>query len=256
MNLQTSTEHCCSFPWKHKSRPPLLTSREVHLWSASLAVSADQVRFYESCLDARETRRANRYRSEQGRFRFICARGILKELLAAYCGYDPQNISFALGTMGKPYLSPMSDPPIQFNTTDTQNEALFAFCRSGEIGVDIELLPREVKHERIAYRKFSQTEYEAYIAKPMSQRKDYFLSVWTRKEAYGKAKGVGIRYTLNSVNLVCGEGLSSVSLTDSLGTEWEIRQIKPFESATACVVTQGAGWNFRCFHFVGEDSRQ
>ena len=205
------------------------------------------MRFYESCMDGRERARANRYSVEQSRIRFIRARGILKELLGMYTGFEPTTMSFDHGPLGKPYLSPMPELPLQFNSTDTHGEALYAFCRFGEIGVDIEFMNREVSHGGIAKRKFSRHEYEEYLDRSLEKRKNFFLSVWTRKEAYGKAKGVGIRYRLNSVNLIGDEGLSRFSIRDENGIRWGISQVCPALGVTACVVAEGEGWGIRCF---------
>ncbi len=237
----------CDIPWSHADQFPQLLSNEIHLWSASLDVGPERVRFYENCMDRRETRRAERYSVELSRERFICARGILKELLGKYVDVEPDMISFTLGRLGKPYLPYNISSELHFNSTDTQQEALFAFCRCAEIGIDIEFLTRNVRHREIAQRKFSLQEYDQYLQHPTSQQKNYFLKIWTRKEAYGKARGVGIRYRLNSVNLVDGAGSDRLSIHDETGAIWEIVQFSPEPDITASVVVAGTGWQFRCF---------
>ncbi len=230
---------------------PQLKAGEVHLWSASLVVTAADFVFYRGCLDEQEIARADRYRGAHGRERFIVARGLLKRLLANYGECDPRSVRFSRGPMGKPYLHPKPGLSLQFNATDTRSEAIFAFCRNAEIGVDLELLTRIVRHEPIAQRKFSAAENCVYRSLSAAQQKEYFLSLWTRKEAFGKAKGVGIRYRLNSVSLITGSDFSPTVVADDAGVIWEIRQVKPFATATASVVTQGTGWKYRCFRFAG-----
>lgn len=242
----------CATPWPQSSNPPPLSPGEVHLWSASLAANDQQFHFYESCMDEREKARADRYLMEVSRTRFISARAILKQLLAKYTGEDPTAICFRFGPLGKPYLPTTSSPALQFNSTDTQEEALFAFCRGAEIGVDIEYKTRKVRHDLIAIRKFTNQEKQLYLACPQSQRKNYFLSVWTRKEAYGKALGVGIKYRLNEVNLVAAEISERVVVTDADDVLWDVVQVQPAEDLIACVVTQGTGWRFRCFRLASQ----
>ncbi len=204
-------------------------------------------------MDLREMRRAERYNVELSRERFISARGILKELLGKYVGVSPKMISFALGRLGKPYLPNDISPDLQFNSTDTQQQALFAFCRSAEIGIDIEFLTRNVRHREIARRKFSRQEQDQYLRLPTLQQKDFFLNIWTRKEAYGKARGVGIRYRLNSVNLVDDAGSGRLSVNDETGAIWEIVQFSPEPDIIASVVVAGTGWKFRCFRLRDAD---
>ena len=236
----------CGEPWPQSEVIPQILPREIHIWSASLDISRERVEYYERCLDGREIRRASRYSIELSRKRFICARGILKELLGKYADTDPEAISFSLGPLGKPYLPAEFSPDLQFNSTDTKDEALFAVCRSAEIGIDIELESRKVRHQEIALRKFSCQELEQYHQCPKSQQKKFFLKIWTRKEAYGKAKGVGIRYRLNSVNLVDDMDSDRFAVHDDDGKIWEIIQISPAPGVIACVIVEGTGWRFRC----------
>lgn len=250
--MPRQSQFCCPPPWPYCQHRAEIKTREVHLWWASLNVSSEETAFYESFLDTRERRRVERYSIPRARKRFIRARGILKQLLGEYCRVDPRTLSFRLGEMGKPYLPDSLNSPIQFNSTDTGMEAIFAFCNSGQVGVDIELTDRKVQHEIIAPRKFSSTEYELYLSQLPTEQKQFFLSVWTRKEAYGKAKGVGIRYRLNSVNLVAEEDLQAASVIDEHGTQWHVQQIAPFKGSTACLVTEGSGWNIRCFRLPQE----
>ncbi len=237
----------CTLPWPHCSEPPRLLPGEVHLWSASLAADDEQYRYYQSCMNPEEMARANRYAMATSRTRFICARAILKLLLSRYIGKNPAEISFRLGPLGKPYLPPASGNFLQFNSTDTEEEALFAFCLDAEIGVDIEYKTRKVNHAIIAHRKLTEQEYSYYRALPASQRRLFFLSVWTRKEAYGKAIGVGIKYRLNEVNLIDENQSPRISIRDDAGVVWEIVQIEPAADLVASVVTENTGWNFRYY---------
>ncbi len=219
------------------------------MWSASLDVDSERFCYYQSCMDPIEQARILRYRPERSRVRFICARGILKQLLGMYTGLSPQEIRFDYGALGKPHLNADLGIPIQFNATDTRNEALYAFCYGAELGVDIELASRTVKHDQLARKKLAHEEYNFYESLSEELRQNFILSLWTRKEAYGKARGVGIRYPLNEANLLGTEGLNDAVVTDQHGITWEIVQLSPKDDFTACVVTEGEGWQFRCFRF-------
>ncbi len=240
----------CTTPWPLAHTPPLLASGEVHLWSASLPSGGRKFLEYERLMSSRELVRADRYAYKSSRIRYICARAMLKQLLGLYTDSDPADIRFDLGPQGKPYLPATAGPLLNFNATDTGDEALFAFCLNAEIGVDIECKTRQVNHSIIAKRKFTANELEQYRAIPLPQRKQFFLSMWTRKEAYGKAIGVGIGYRLNEMNLVDANGLDRFSVHDAAGIEWEITQIEPGPELIACVVTQGSGWQLRAHRFA------
>ncbi len=228
---------------------PRLNVGEVHLWSASLDVEDERFRFYRSCMDSVEQARFSQFQPERARVRYICARGILKELLGLYTGVDPKTISFDYGPKGKPYLTTDSELSIQFNSTDTKNEALYAFCYNAELGVDIEFTSRVVNHSGLAKKKLTLQEFDYYNSLPEEFQRECFLSLWTRKEAYGKARGVGIRYTLNTTNLIGSKGLNDTTVTDQNGKIWELIQVSPKDDITACVVTEGVSWKIRGFRF-------
>lgn len=231
----------------HPHTCPPLRQGEVHIWSASLSESASRKDLYESYLDERETKRARRYSTELARTRFIVARGILRDLLATYTKSEPGAIKFRYGARGKPYLAKSNFQQLYFNSTDSESEAMYAFCFGGELGIDLELESRKVRHKMIASRKFSSLEHQIYMECEEGERKKYFLSVWTRKEAYGKARGVGIWYPLNSVDLVTDQRLSSVVVRDDSDVTWEVLKIAPAKGMIATLVTEGIGWKLRGF---------
>lgn len=237
--------------WPELRDCPQLQAKEFHLWYASLSVSAKRLQFHESCLDNREKARLERYSTKRSKQRFIAARGILRELLGMYIDCAPSSVKFNYGPLGKPYLHPQHNLRIHFNSSDSGDSALFAFSKSGELGVDLELASRPVRHEVIAPRKLTRYEYKKYQSCPHDRRRKFFLALWTRKEAYGKAKGIGIRYRLNSVNLLKEKLQERVSVEDENGVVWEIVQITTGE-IIACVVTEGKGFASKVYRFPGD----
>ncbi len=244
--------------WGIADAPPALEHGQVHLWLADLQLSEKQFKFCESCLDLRERKRAARYSHPDARFRYVCARGVLKQILSRYLACDSRKISFRLGELGKPYLDPHLHlhPAIQFNATDSGMLALYALCLSSEIGIDIELADRKVRHDLIAPRRFSAHELSRYrrFSDP-EQRRMTFLSVWTRKEAYGKAKGVGIAYPMKEVNLVDDDAWTQTRIIDADGLPMEITPMASSCRFVASVAVSGSGWRYLGFRLLPESLR-
>ena len=72
-----------------------------------------------------------------------------------------------------------------------QGVALAVLAEEGQIGVDIEPKHRPVHHPReMAERFFSSAERTLWL--DSGEDAEQFLRIWTRKEALGKAKGVGL----------------------------------------------------------------
>jgi 4'-phosphopantetheinyl transferase len=72
-----------------------------------------------------------------------------------------------------------------------QGLAIAVLADGGRIGVDIEPTDRSVHHPRaMAERFFSPAEREAWMES--GEDVEQFLRIWTRKEALGKAQGLGL----------------------------------------------------------------
>ena len=222
-------------------------SAEIHVWLADLNSVSNHLDYLKSCLDTRELARMERYSVERSKRRFVSSRSILKVLLGLYCNISPQDIQLGYGPLGKPYLK--QNRALQFNSTDSGDIALYVFSDSCELGVDLELAIRPVRHDLIAPRKFTQEEYQQYANCAKSQQRQFFLSMWTRKEAYGKALGVGIRYPLNSIDLSSQSVDQRTSVKDERGRTWEIIPVTSVPQIIACLVTEDCGYQPRFFRF-------
>jgi 4'-phosphopantetheinyl transferase len=235
-------------PWPH------LEAGEIHLWRACLDVDEHKQRKLASSLSARERERAARLRSDRHRNRYISGRGIVRELLSHYLGRPPSAIRIELGPYGKPAVTNRGQgEQLCFNYTDANDMALYAFAHDCELGIDLEGLAREIHYERIAVRKFTERESEALLELPNNQGKQAFLACWTRKEAYGKAKGVGICYPLDSVELCTDCTTPSMIIADNTLLDgdgyWTLRQFYPDDNFVATIVYAGGARELRYFGY-------
>jgi 4'-phosphopantetheinyl transferase len=175
-----------------------LAVNEVHLWCAQLQASPAQLERFTRLLSPDEQTRANRFRLDRHRSRFIISRALLRHFLARYLDSPPECISFNYGPFGKPFLTPWSHPnPIHFNIAHSEDLALFAFSPGPELGVDIESIRPISQAREIADRFFSPSEAAALQALPEPERQSAFFRCWTQKEAVLKALGNGISAGLN-----------------------------------------------------------
>ncbi len=173
-----------------------LSNPAIESWLAQLDLDPDQVRQFALLLSPDELLRANRYRFERDRRRFIVARATLRKLLGGCLAVAPDAVVFAYARNGKPLIAdPASD--IQFNVSHAHERVLYAISRSHVLGVDIEYLHREVDHDALSRRFFTPREYAELQRIPESGRKHAFLTCWTRKEAVIKATGDGLALLLD-----------------------------------------------------------
>ena len=106
------------------------------------------------------------------------------------------DLQFSKHEYGKPFLSSHT---LEFNHSHSQKYYALAMSeRVKEIGVDVEELDRKVRFDALAQHAFHPEEYQAWLQE--DQDPEYWLRVWTTKEAILKASGFGIRLDLNSLN--------------------------------------------------------
>src|SRR6185436_2403047 len=125
---------------------------EVHVWQAHLDVPNQSIVACWDLLSSDERIRAEKYRFQRDKRRFIVTRGLLRKLVGWYTGQHPADIRFLLSDYGKPTLD--EDYGIEFNLAHSHEIVVYAFA-ARQIGVDVEHLQPMDDALNIAERFFS-----------------------------------------------------------------------------------------------------
>jgi 4'-phosphopantetheinyl transferase len=159
-------------------------------------------------LSADERHRAGRFAFARERRRYIVARARLRQLLGERLGAAPESLRFVYNPHGKPALARCpGQRDLRFNVSHCGGVAAYAFAEGREVGVDIEEVCELPDADDIAMRLFSHHERGAYLRLSLRERPQGFFNCWTRKEAFLKALGEGLRHHLDrcEVSLAPGE---------------------------------------------------
>src|SRR3954447_5184073 len=148
-----------------------------------------------AALSADERDRARRFRLERDRRRYVARRGRLRELLSDYLGLAPPRVRLRTGPFGKPRVAE-GEP--RFSLSHSHGIALYAIARGLEVGCDIERRDGRLAEQEGADRFFAPPEADALRSLPPHQHAEGFFNCWTRKEAYVKARGLGLSLPLAS----------------------------------------------------------
>lgn len=186
--------------WPHHPAGIQIAPKQIHLWILELA----DFDFKKHCglLLPAEYARAERIRDDHKRRLYLGGRMGLRALLCGYTGIAVDALILAYGAKGKPVLANQTTRgQLEFNYTLSDDKVLYGFALDRALGVDLEILPRNIHYRSMAARKLTAQERIAWQNLPPGFENDSMLCCWTRKEAYGKALGVGIRYHFNQVNL-------------------------------------------------------
>jgi 4'-phosphopantetheinyl transferase len=150
-------------------------------------------RAYLSIISPLEGARNARFATPVLRQRDLQARALVRCALSLHAPLAPEDWVFSRSEHGKPSIAPCHGDLTrwQFNLSDSENVAVVAICQDRAVGVDIELSP--VADELLDSPMILSPQERASLQKlPLAERRRRFLDHWTVKEAYLKARGLGI----------------------------------------------------------------
>ena len=146
-------------------------------------------------LSDEERERHNRFHFERDRALYLTAHALLRVTLSRYANVDPQLWQFRAGKYGRPEIvEPRSR--LRFNLSHTNGLAACAIVLDRDIGMDVECVTRDVPID-VANSNFSPRERSDILRASAAARARRFLEYWTLKEAYIKARGVGLSLPLD-----------------------------------------------------------
>ena len=242
--------------WESPLTTPQMSLGEAHLWRVWLDSPSLPLGLLESLLSAEELERANRFRLNRDRDRFVLRRGLLRRILGDYLAVDPAKLKLHRGSHGKLYMQEEGgQSPMHFNLTHSSGMAVLAFTRHQELGVDIERINSLVAEERIPEQFFAQEEVLALRSLPSQLQTEAFFLGWTRKEAYIKATGEGLSHGLDhfAVSLRPDESarLLWVRGQDEERLRWSMMNFPPGPGFAGALVTEGPLRRIRAYSLGG-----
>ncbi len=223
--------------------PP--AARNVHIWHWDLDVPDARIDGYWQTLSGQERERADRFRFENHRRRFVAGRGELRQLLGGYLGLAPHTVELDCGAQGKPFCT--SQPAgwtLHFNLSHSQNQAALAVSNGIEIGIDIEIV-RPVE-ESMPVEVFSPRERAQFATLPDAQRQAVFFETWARKEACLKALGTG--FTLPPDHFEFDLAQPGDTIPRFVGGDaneaahWRIRALRVLPDCAGAVAARHTDW--------------
>jgi 4'-phosphopantetheinyl transferase len=182
----------------------------------------------EETLSSDERRRADRFFFPRDRRRFVRRRGALRILLADQLGTDPATVMLRTDAKGRPHLASEHRSPLRFNQSSSGDVAVCATTEGLDVGIDVEKVRGDFDVNELARRFFSPREVADLESLPEPARTGAFLSCWTLKEAFVKARGDGLRLPLELFDVVARPRTSPES--SLVTTRWN-----PSEVAAWCV---------------------
>ena len=213
---------------------PSSLPHEAHVWLLPDPEQAPRTQIDElaAILDDDERDRAARYLRPADRTRSIAARALLRLMLSRYAPVAPSAWQFRTNRYGRPELArvPEAAGDLRFNVSHTDGLIAVAVTRGRSIGVDVEHIDRTLAHD-IAGRFFSPAEVRDLRQYPVEAQPRVFFDYWTLKEAYIKARGMGLALPLGDFSFrLRADEPPTISFAPELGDDparWQFAQASP-----------------------------
>jgi 4'-phosphopantetheinyl transferase len=157
----------------------------AHVWDAEQAIGQESLL---GVLETRERERIARFPNPEDRMRSAVAHLLIRKVVAASPNVDRDRIQFARDVYGKPFV--WNAPGFDFNLAHAGDWAVCA-TDSRPLGVDVEVVrPLDVE---VAAGVLSAHERRDLLRRQPLERLRRFYELWTLKESYLKALGLGLR---------------------------------------------------------------
>lgn len=209
----------------------------VHLVRARLDVPPWPQERLVAVLSDDERARIDRFRFPHLQRRHAAAAGLLRMVLARIVGRDPADLRFEVGAHGKPHLP--GGPA--FNQSHSGEWWLLGVALDGRVGVDVEVHRPLRDLADLARNTFHPAEADEVLSQPsLDEQTRAFFRVWSRKEAFIKAVGLGLSYPLAGFRVSArAEASREILAIDDPRDDvdgWCMRSV-PWDSALAAAVS-------------------
>ena len=230
-----------------------LPEDEIHVWRTTLDMAVSGFAKLQQILSSDERERADRFHFEVDRRRGVIGRGCLRLLLGQILDLPANELQFEYDEFGKPGLIPRHDLPLQFNVSHSGDLILIAITIGRAVGVDVERIRTDLDPDGIAARFFSADERKILASLAGPVRYQAFFTCWTRKEAYLKAKGVGLSLPLDQfdVSFLPNETprLLATRPDSAEAARWRLEALDVAAGYVAALAAPGSAWKLKCWNW-------
>ncbi|PCG85392.1 4-phosphopantetheinyl transferase [Streptomyces sp. WZ.A104] len=196
-------------------------------------------------LDEEEQETASRFLFEHDRRQYLVAHALVRRVLALESGLPEAEAVIWRSARGRPFLErppvglPRGGQELDFNLSHAEGHNLLGVVRSHRIGVDVERVDRGEQGLDAIIETFAQDERD-WVARaaPGRTRDCRTLRLWTLKEAYSKARGLGLGLPFDSFSFTLHEerGVLAFRPPESeAALPWRFLELEPEPGVLAAV---------------------
>lgn len=205
---------------------------QVDVWLTSLRdVPADRELAWLQLLSETERTRWRRFVVQDAKLQYLVSRALVRTTLSKYADVPEHAWQFETNDYGRPHISqPRALHHIQFNLSNTTGLVVCAVAKDCDIGIDVENIARALDTDELAPTVFAPKELADFRYGLPGDRRNRFFSYWTLKEAYIKARGMGLSIPLDAFWFDLGGSSPLLHVTDRCRDDperWRFHQYAP-----------------------------
>ena len=187
-----------------EAEPAQMNTITVQLWLAYPGdlIDEEAARACAEALSEDERVRAARFQFEQHRREYLATQALARTALSHNHPLPPDAWRLPTNAYGKPAAEP--ECGLRFNLSNCAGLVVCLLARGAEVGVDVEAHSRGEQIAALAPEVFSRREREQLEVLPSAEQANRALSLWTLKEAYIKARGLGLKLPLGKFSFLFG----------------------------------------------------
>lgn len=173
---------------------------------------------YLPILSEDELERHSKFVYQKDKHQYLVTHVLTRYVLSEYLPHiPPSDWQFNHSKHGKPSIRNEVLPfALNFNISKSHGTSVVAITREFNVGVDVELINSEIQPKEIAQYFFSVKEASDLNHLSGHLIADRFFSLWTLKEAYIKAKGLGFAIPLDQFSFDFDDGFVNISFDKAL----------------------------------------
>lgn len=171
----------------------------IDIWTAETweFQNPEAMALFQSWLSNDERRRYGRYVRPRDRELFLFAHALQRHTLSQYADVEPGAWDFRSGEHGRPEITgDLARLGLRFNISHTPGVVACLVSDGADAGVDVENCDAAADPLKLAANVFSPAEFQAIKDLPAPDLNRRFYEIWTLKEAYIKARGMGLALPL------------------------------------------------------------
>jgi len=212
-----------------------LTEAAIHLWLAFYSeINEESLHAtYLELLRIDERLQHSRFYFAKDRHRYLVTRALVRTVLSRYLPIHPTQWMFSGNAYGRPEItnSEATNFGLSFNISHTDSLIVLGVTRHRALGVDVENFRGRQASIDIADRYFARQEVAKLAATPPQEQQYRFFEYWTFKEAYIKARGVGLSLPLDKFSFWYPDDRTvEIAIDPEMADEslrWQFWQFRP-----------------------------